>query len=352
MVDFIIVGRGLAATVLMHSFYRQNISFTVIGHENLSSCSRVAAGIWNPIVFKRMTSGWMAQELLTELMKFYPACEKTLQTKLITLRQIVKPFTENHEKELWKKKAAAELEPFLVESIQQNLTGLQGLKVPNEYGLVEAAGNLHVKTFLDSSSSFFRERVQSAVFDHNLLEINENGVSYGDVKAANIIFCEGHLVKNNPFFNWVPLKPAKGELITVKSEDIHLKNRVFNRDGFLMDLQEHEFRLGATYEWEKLDDKPTGKGLRLLERKLRNMTEAGYTVEKQEAGIRPASIDRRPVIGRHPYYERLFIFNGLGAKGVMLAPYFAGKFVLFWLKKQDLCSEADVRRFYHLYERA
>ena len=43
------------------------------------------------------------------------------------------------------------------------------------------------------------------------------------------------------------------------------------------------------------------------------------------------------------------MFNGMGAKGVMLAPYFAGKFVHFLKQKQELPKEVDVARFYKLY---
>jgi glycine oxidase len=351
MVDFIIVGRGLAASVLMHTFYKNNISFITIGTESLSNCSRVAAGIWNPVVIKRMNPSWKAAEVISALMEFYPECERTLQTRLITLRQIVKPFTEEQEKALWKKKAGAELSSFLVDEPQNNLTGLEGLKIPNDFGLIENAGNLDMPTFLSASAAFFKERIRDEVFEHKELVIENSHVEYKYIKAGNVIFCEGHVVSKNPFFSWIPLNPAKGELLTISSEEIHLKNRIFNRDGFLMDLSDNRFRLGATFEWDKLDEKPTAAGLKELTQKLRRMTSKRYTVEDHQAGIRPATVDRRPIVGKHPVHERLFVFNGLGAKGVMLAPYLSGKFVLFFSKKEDLCPEADVRRFYHLYER-
>ena len=52
MINFLIVGNGLAANILAHTFKNNNITFTIIGNSNLSNCSNVAAGIWNPIVFK------------------------------------------------------------------------------------------------------------------------------------------------------------------------------------------------------------------------------------------------------------------------------------------------------------
>lgn len=352
MNDFIIVGRGLAANVLMHAFYRAGLSFTTIGERFLSRSSLVAAGIWNPVVFKRMTASWKAQDLISALGEFYGYCERTMHTRFVTARQIVKPFIQEQEIDLWKKKAEAELEPFLVAEPQTNLAGLDGLNIPGSYGLVESSGNLDVSKFILASEQFFKDRIREERFVHADLQIEQDKVVFKEISASNIIFCEGHLITRNPFFKWLPMAPVKGEVITIYSEDIELKNRIFNRDGYLMDLEDHRYRLGSTFEWNDLSDKTSATGLKELEQKLRKMTPAQYVIEKQEAGVRPATRDRRPLVGRHPVHRHMFVFNGLGARGVMLAPYFAQKFVHFFLKNEDLCPEADVKRFYHLYERA
>jgi hypothetical protein len=78
MIDFIIVGQGLAANVLAHLFHQQSIRFKMIGNTKLSNCSNVAAGIWNPIVFKRLTKSWMADELISELNIFSTMSERCL----------------------------------------------------------------------------------------------------------------------------------------------------------------------------------------------------------------------------------------------------------------------------------
>jgi glycine oxidase len=350
MIDFIIVGRGLAATTLMHSFHQNNLSFKVVGNETLSSCSKVAAGIWNPIVFKRLTKSWLADELIPYLTTFYKHCENLTKEKFVTYRPIIKPFTEEQEKKLWMKKAKEELESFLEEEIQNKLSPeLEHCLIQNGYGIVKNAGNLNTEAFLDASSTFFKEFVLDAVFEHHQLEIFPHKIIYKGLEAKHIVFCEGFLVKDNPFFNWIPLKPAKGEVIHVQAPSLVLNNSIFNRNGFLMGLSTGTFKVGATYAWDELTQEPTQKGLEELKVKLECMITADYTVVKHEAGIRPSSIDRRPIIGAHPLHENLFVFNGLGTKGVMLAPYFAKNFVNFYLQKEELNKDVNVNRFYHLY---
>lgn len=351
MTDFIIVGRGLAAITLSHAFYSEGISFKLIGTNELSQSSRVAAGIWNPVVFKRLTKSWLADELIPCLNQFYSDCEKRLQSKLITQRPIIKPFGEEQEKQHWLKKAESTLFPFLETCIhEKDDDGLYNFAIPFGYAKVLQSGSLNLPDYLDLSSAFFTEQLINEIFDYSQLESLKNSVRYKTLEAKNIVFCEGYAVKNNPFFNWIPLKPAKGEVLTIASTEIKLNNAIFNKNGFVMDVTENTFKLGATYAWDDLSEAPTEAAKLELLQKLEQMLQTKYSVTHHQAGIRPSSVDRRPIIGAHPKHKQLFVFNGLGTKGVMLAPYFAEKFVHFCLQKEPLNSEVDLKRFYHLYE--
>ena len=97
MTEFLIIGRGLAASVLMHQMHEAGISFHTIGTPALSASSLVAAGLWNPIVFKRMTAGWLSKEFTDRVMPFYQACEKRTGKKFATQRTILRPFNEELE---------------------------------------------------------------------------------------------------------------------------------------------------------------------------------------------------------------------------------------------------------------
>lgn len=351
MKELIIVGQGLAANVLMHTCHQQGISFAAIGNSRLSSCSRVAAGIWNPVVFKRMTKSWLADELIPCLETFYAGCEARLQRKIVTHRPIIKPFAEDQEKKLWILKSGLELRGYLDPEPKEEIPeALSQCRIPNGYGIIGRCGNLNLPEFLDGSALFFKDQISSETFDYARLQILPDKVAYGSLEAKAIVFCEGHLVKNNPFFSWIPLKPAKGEVLTVSVPGLKLQEAIFNRNGFLMDIGPGLYKTGATYEWQDLSERATDKGRQELEGKLGQMTACGYSIRQHEAGVRPSSVDRRPLIGRHPKYGNLYAFNGLGTKGVMLAPFFSNNFVNFYLQKEALHKEADLSRFYSLYD--
>ena len=141
--DFIIVGQGLAGSILALTLLKSGFKVFVINHSMLSNCSKVAAGIWNPVVFKRLTKSWLADELVPDLVSFYEFWEKEFQIKLIHHRKIIKPFTEEQEKNLWLKKATSleNLNPFLDSETYSNLQ-ISPTHTINSYSHVLKAGNL------------------------------------------------------------------------------------------------------------------------------------------------------------------------------------------------------------------
>ena len=351
MKDFIIVGQGLAANIIAHTFKKQKVSFTIIGSPNLSKCSSVAAGIWNPIVFKRLTKSWLANEIIPALEKFYAECEITLNKKFVTHREFIKPFVEEQEKQLWIKKSKNDLCEYLDHEIfNKSETQLRNCIITNQYSKVKQSGNIDIVTFLEASRIYFKEDYLEEEFDYSLLNILSESVLYKNVSAKNIIFCEGYLVKNNPYFSSIPLKPVKGEVFTIHSNEINITNSILNKNGFLMDTGNNTFKVGATYNWDNLDETPSTEGSNELVNKLDKMISCKYEIKKHEAGVRPSSLDRRPIIGPHPLHKNLFVFNGLGTKGVMLGPYFAENFVNFYFQKQSLHPEVDVKRFYSYFD--
>jgi len=345
MLDLIIVGKGLAANIVALRLQEQQLSYCIIGDPSLSNCSRIAAGLWNPIVFKRMTSSWKADELVKELKVFYTSVEKRTASPFYNERVILKPFFSEEEKNFWIKKSQSDLSQFIDQNIYTPTDQHKNLVMPNSYGIVNNCGNIDMQNFLNACNNLHHEN-KNEVFDYSQLQISEDHVVYKTIKAKSIVFCEGHLVKNNPFFNWIPMNSVKGEILEIEAEGIELDKEILNHNAFIFKLKDKRFKTGATYNWKELNDEPSENGAKELNEKLNGLIKVPYKIIQHKAGVRPSSTDRRPIIGQHPLHKNLFVFNGLGTKGVMLAPYFSKKFVHFYLNKETLDPEVDLKRFY------
>lgn len=348
--DFLIVGSGLAACTLAHTFDKYGLSFQLLSKPDLSNCSKIAAGLWNPIVFKRLTKSWLAEDLINFLIPFYKEIEQKTNSTFLYERPLIKNFFEEQEINFWKKKANSELSNFLkLPILDSNNLNFEGSILTEKVGLINHAGNINTQKYINATLDYFISNYNLTRFNHAELSINDNYVEYNGLIFKCVIFCEGHFIADNPYFNFVKLKPAKGEVLKVKSEKLNIGNAILNKDGFIFNNQESEFTVGSTYEWHIIDEMPTVEAGKELEKKLTKLINVPYYIQQHAAGIRPSSEDRRPIIGRHPKYTNLYVFNGLGTKGVMLAPYFANKFVNFYLKKSILPDEVNVARFYSKY---
>jgi glycine/D-amino acid oxidase-like deaminating enzyme len=70
-----------------------------------------------------------------------------------------------------------------------------------------------------------------------------------------------------------------------------------------------------------------------------------YKIVEHKAAVRPTVKERRPFIGLHPQNNCIGIFNGLGTKGVLLAPFFSSHFADYLEDKKELMKEVDVKVF-------
>ncbi len=347
--NYIIVGQGLAGTILAHTLLNQNKTITIIDSPDLSKTSKVAAGLYNPVVFKRLVKSWLAEELLGHMNEFYPKAQELLNAKFYFKKNIVKPFSEEHEKVLWLKKTGEDIGKYLSKTIE---TGFLTDIIHNRIGTGEVveAGNIDTNVFLDESRNFFKANniLLEEEINYDLLTISENSITYKGITANKLIFCEGHKATSNPYFSWLPFKLTKGETLTVRIPELHLQNvasKVLNKGVFILPLGEGLYKVGATYEWEDLTETPTEKGKLFLIDQLSKLLKVPFEIIDHQAGIRPTVKDRRPLIGLHPDYPSLGIFNGLGTKGVMLAPYFAQQFADYLENSTPMNKEVDIERF-------
>jgi len=343
--DIIIVGQGIVGSILALELMSEGKSVTVIDDPALSNCSKVSGGIYNPVVFKRLTQSWLADMVLPVMLDFYSELEDKFGQKLLYPIQIARLFANKEEENLWQKKSVNELNEFIVNAIHAPANEFNFLKEP--YSFVKQAGFVDIPKFLELCRNFFEQRnaFVKEKFDHGKLAFEGDTIVYNNISCSRVIFCEGYLNKQNPWFNYLQFKPAKGETLTIHCDELEAK-AILNKDIFILPLpQPKHFKVGATYDWEDLSDTTTPAAKKTLEEKLKRMIPYKYTIVKQEAGVRPSTIDRRPVIGFHPEHRNLGIFNGFGAKAVMLAPYFAKHFCSFMENKTALWQEVDIKRF-------
>lgn len=343
-VDFLIIGQGLAGTMLAFEMLKAGISFKIVSSPNKSKASIVAAGMVNSLVFKRLTKSWMVDDLLPVMKSTYQELEVLLNTQFYFEKKILKPLSEQ-EKELWiERKMNPEFTNYIADILDES--PIEDLLSSAGYGLVQSAGYLKLSYFLEAAEIFFRER--ELIIDADFIPeelLNNTQIEIDGFSAGKIIFCEGYHLTQNSLFQFVKLNPVKGEVIQIYAPNLS-EEYILNKKCFVLPLGNHRFKVGSTYDWKDLSEKTTEAGKASIVERLENLISVDYKIESHWAGVRPTVIDRRPVLGVHPEHKNIFVFNGLGTKGVMLAPYFVKEMLAFLgSAKHQLNKEIDVSRF-------
>ncbi|MCB0820544.1 MAG: FAD-binding oxidoreductase, partial [Bacteroidetes bacterium] len=99
--DFIIVGGGLAGMSLAFRLLKRGKTIMLYNWREEKAASRVAAGLMNPVVFKRITKGWRSDEFLKESELFYPELEKLLGARFYIKPDFYRIHGSDYERNFW-----------------------------------------------------------------------------------------------------------------------------------------------------------------------------------------------------------------------------------------------------------
>jgi glycine oxidase len=349
-IDFLIIGQGLAGSALAVELLLKRKEILVIDKPDSNVSSSIAAGLFNPVTGKMMAKTWLADKIFPSMTTFYTGLEKITGTCFFHSIPIYRPFLNAAEQNEWMGRSPDSLHSSYIKRIFTTSQYPDVVHDPFGGILLDQCGYVDtnryvtaVRTWLQKNGCYREER-----FAGEKLMIDTWGLHYGDLEAAKIIFCEGDNVHRNRWFDWVPILPLKGELLTVRGK--FLPDIIVNRGVYVVPTDEDGlWRIGATYDRDFKERGVTEAGRVELEAKLRAIVKIPFTVTGQTAGVRPATPDRRPVLGAHPLYSNLVIFNGLGTKGVSLSPYFADELVRWLENGEQLTKPVDISRYKSLY---
>lgn len=344
MVDYLIIGAGLAGISFAETALRNGKKILVIDNGKDSS-SKVAAGLYNPVILKRFTPVWDAQNQLLVLNNFYNNLESKLDRQFDFKIPILRKFCSIEEQNNWFIASdKIELAPFL--STELWLENFSGIDSPFDFGEVMATGYVDVSSLLKSYRRFLEDAGAFAVcdFDHSALVVQKDLIHYDDIIARNVIFAEGFGMHHNPFFNSLPLDGVKGELFIIKAPLLDL-DVIVNTSVFILPLGDHLFKVGATYNWTDKTSTPTQEGKQELIDRIKEILTCEFEIISHYAGVRPTVKDRKPLVGTHPEFKNIHVLNGLGTRGVILGPSMAKALFEFIEDGVPLASEININRF-------
>ncbi|MDQ6974863.1 MAG: FAD-dependent oxidoreductase [Mariprofundaceae bacterium] len=338
-VQVLVVGGGLAGSILAWKLMQQGISTSITFDPNIPSASRVAAGLINPVTGQRLVLQANAKELLASCSVFYQALEVHFHTSFFFEKPMLRYLRHDKEVMAWKKRQAhPDYDDYLEATDNPNVI------------LQHHTAYLDTQALLRCLHDAFecRGMLRHATLHYDDIAYQPACIRWRNILTQRIIFCEGWRGQYNPWFQSLPFQPAKGEMLDLKTSSKR-PEYIINHGRWLLATHDGRIRFGATYDssassWH---ESTTCHAKEVLLSDLKDMPTVLEDVEviRQQAGVRPNTLDKQPFLGFCAEYPNIGILNGFGSKGSMTIPYYADVLVEHIQQQKTLPENVDIRRF-------
>lgn len=342
-VDYIIVGHGYAALFFAHRLIKNNKTFKLFS-DGKDSASQISAGIINPVVLKRFTTFWKAQEQIHSLEETLMEMETYTKANSIIRNPINRIFHDEKEKELWIKKSEQneDLKAFL----NPEFSNLKLVRNPFGVGSVNQSARLDVSMFFKTMLNYLSNQGYLIKEKFNYEDLNPETCKYHQLRFQNIVFAEGMGVLENPYFSNIEVNPNKGHHLKVKLSEKLDTDATIKKKHFLFPTTENSHYYGGTYDREAPEPGIDEKAVTQLKNGLAEFYPFNFEIEEVHFGYRPTVKDRRPILGSHTKHRNLYVFNGLGARGILNGNYFAECLYQHIELGEPIPEEVQLERFH------
>jgi len=351
--DFLIVGQGLAGSLLAWELLQHNQTVLLVDDRYSHAASRVAAGIVNPLAGRRMVKSKDLDDCWSSALTTYAELDRQFQQQFFVPKPLIRLFNDSADIDRYRQRTQqAEYQQLLGDCFSAGHSG-QPVIDPNGGFVQLQAGYLNVSVLLEALQSYFirQKLLIDTVFDYADVQIGKNSIRWQSQVFKHIIFCEGARTVDNPWFRWLPFQLSKGELLSFRPGSVVPSTAVAHHGHWVLPINEQLMKIGATYTWQWNNDQPSSEAEQQLLAFAKRLLgeDVPMHVIDHRAGIRPTTRDKQPFIGSHPEYTTLHIFNGFGSRGSLIIPHYAKLFIRSLLNPDDNClpGYVDIARFEH-----
>lgn len=345
-VDYIIAGQGIAGSLLAWFLLQRGQKLLVIDPMPDDSSSRISGGMIHPVTGRRIVKTWMADILLPFARNTYVAIEDKLAERFFEDYPVLEIYHDIQHRNDWAGRSADDgMDRYVKDECPPNAIP-EGIIAPFGGRWVVNGGWVQTPRFLDAIRRYLAGKNSLLQDRTHFGEVEKiaGGIQWKGYTAKAFIDCTGISLLHTAPGAGLPFNPCKGELLHINAEGLP-KNLIIHSNIKIIPTGGNGYYCGATYDYTRIDTDCTDEGRAKLEAAIQKLTALPFSTRRHQAGIRPSTTDRKPIIGCHQSNENYYFFNGLGSKGILLGPWHAQ------LLTKHLLDGDALPSYYHPYRK-
>lgn len=355
--DCIVLGAGIAGLSAADALQEKGIKIAVIDRGQLADgASGTPGALVNIATGRRGTKVWKAEACYQALKNTFhkvsayhiePFYRNNGILRPCLTEKMARKMKEQYQKTDWPEGWCQWLDR---KSILQRHPGINctggGLWIP-------VGMTVDIRGYLKALARYIQvnDGIVRTECDYELRRNGKGWVVAGDrfeYQTDRILFATGYGTLNSPFWNRLPLSPVKGQVACYRTVSGVLDfTHSISSLGYIARIDERHFVQGSTYEHGFDDLQPDQEGLEYLQQRL-DRTLPGLKdrseLQSQWAGVRVSTPNKKPVLGAHPEEPGLYIFTGLGSKGLLYSKYLAEHFADHLVEGEKLIETVSIQR--------
>ncbi|MFN1833723.1 NAD(P)/FAD-dependent oxidoreductase [Balneola sp. MJW-20] len=354
--DHVVIGGGLAGLAAASSLLGAERSVCLIEKESIASgASGTPLGLVNPATGRYATKSWRAEDcykaVYNDLKKVSAGSGRSIFRENGVLRpaltnKIADRMQENTLESNWPEDWA---EWISQEKIHDSY---KGLNVTNGGVWLPIGLTVDIAGYLEHKAVRLQERGLKILIGSEPVVEREDGswvirTADHSVNCESVIYAAGHLTKRVSYWDWLPIHSVKGQVARFRTDYAFPYPCSISALGYLGSLNENEFTVGSTYEHKFDHTEPDDYGIRYLKERMKkvvpDLIESGELIG-QWAGVRASTPNRKPILGEHPEHPNLYVFAGLGSKGMLYSAYLGDLLAKHILEDGPLPDEISISR--------
>ena len=318
--DFLIIGQGMAGTLLSYELMRAGKSVLIIDKKEVHNTSLVASAVINPLVGKNWTLAKDAERIIPLALETYQQLNHLLQADLVQQKSLL----VFHRDEVSKQNFSKQIEvgnPYLRE---ENVTEQSAWDAPFGFGKVAPVYTVDAQELLNKWSRYLRTK--NALLEEKIrfdeLKFSGDTIQYKDITAENLVFCEGAIGRQNPFFPSLTFTQNRGDALLLSIPHLSPEH-IYHKDFRLVPHRDNLFWCGSNYIWEYDTLEPNIEWRIQTENALKSWLKLPFEIVDHWVAERPTTAGQQSLLLRHQQHKNLYFFNGLGTRGFSAGPSLA-----------------------------